>query len=108
ERDGCSLEVTAALRAVGPATVLLIELLFHARQLVALRAIEPGHVRGIRVQLDDVFGSDARGLMQIVDVLRHDARRLARVIEASERLVTAPRFCGAEMFLHRKTPPPGF
>ena len=60
------------------------------------------------MQLDDVFGRDARGLMQIVDVLRHHRRHLAGAIEASQRPMAAPRLGLAELVAHGEAAPPGF
>jgi hypothetical protein len=60
------------------------------------------------VQLHDVFGRNAGGLMQVVDVLSHHARRLACAIERGQRLVAAAGPGATELVLHGEAPPPGF
>ena len=107
ERDRRGLDVAAAGGPRRRAAFRGVETLLDPRQLIARRAIEAGRVGGVAVQFDDVFGSDARGLVQIVDVLRHHAGRLAGPVERSQRTVPAPRLCAAELILHGEAPPPG-
>ena len=77
------------------------------RQLVARAAAEAGRISRVAVQLDNMFGSNARGLVQVVDILSHDAGRLAAPVKAGERAVSAPGFRPTELFLHGEAPPPG-
>src|SRR6185369_12838215 len=51
---------------------------------------------------------DAGALVQVVDVLRHDARRFTNTIKARQREMPAAWSCLTEMLLHREAPPPGF
>ena len=60
------------------------------------------------MQLDDVFGCDARGLMQVVDILRDHRRNLACAIEARERAMPTAWLGIAELIAHGKAPAPGF
>ena len=60
------------------------------------------------MQLDDVFGREARYLMQIVDVLGDDGGNLAGLVERGKRAVTASRLGSGKGRLHRKAPPPCF
>src|SRR5215467_916347 len=46
--------------------------------------------------------------MEVVDVLRHDARCFASTIEARQCEMTAAWPCLAEVFLHREATSPGF
>ena len=59
------------------------------------------------MQLDDVTRGNAGGLMQVVDILRHQAWDLAGAIEAGERAVTAAGLGLGEIFLHDKAAAPG-
>src|SRR5262249_47806168 len=52
-------------------------------------------------------GRDARGLVQVVDVLCHEAGRFAGVLERGERPVATPRLSLGERLIHRKAAPPG-
>ena len=82
--------------------------LAHPDKLVALAAIEAQSEGRVAVQFDDMFRRDARGLMQIVDVLRDDRRHLAGAIEAGERPMAPARLGVAELVVHGEAPPPGF
>src|SRR4051812_24347912 len=46
--------------------------------------------------------------MQVVDVLRDNARHFAGAVKACQRQMPPPRLCAPEMFLHREPAPPGF
>src|SRR5215471_16231084 len=46
--------------------------------------------------------------MQIVDILRNHARRLAGAVETRERKVSATGLGGGKLRLHGKAPPPSF
>ena len=59
------------------------------------------------MQLDDVFGRNARGLVQVVDILSHHAGRFARRDRAKRAPVAPARLRAAELFLHGEAPPPG-
>src|SRR5262249_43996696 len=56
----------------------------------------------------DVLGGDAGRLMKIVNVLRDQARHLARTIETRDRSMTAAGLCTTELIFHGETPAPGF
>ena len=58
------------------------------------------------MQLDDVFGGEARDLMQIVDVLGDDGGDFAGLVERGQRAMTASRLRRGEGRLHRKAAPP--
>src|SRR5439155_899038 len=58
-------------------------------------------------QLDHMRGCNPRALMQIVDVLRHYAGRLAGAIEAGQRQMAATRERRGKMLLHGEAAPPG-
>ena len=58
------------------------------------------------MQLDDVFGRDARGLMEVVDILGDDRTHLAGAIKASESEMPAAGLCLRELLLHGKAPAP--
>jgi hypothetical protein len=60
------------------------------------------------VKLDDVIGREARGLVQIVDVLGDDGGNFAGPVQRGERAVTASGLGCGKCRLHRKSPPPGF
>ena len=104
DRRGLDMAVAGRARRRAPAR---IEEPLDPRQLIARRAIEAGRVGCIAMQLYDVFRSNARGLVQVVDVLSHHAGRLAGAVERSKRLMPAPRLGAAELILHGETPPPG-
>ena len=108
ERDGRSLDVAAAVRAVRSATVARFHPRAHPCELVTLGAVEAQSVGRIAVQFDDVFGRDARGLMQIVDALRDQRRHLAGAIEAGERVVAAPGLRRRQLLVHGEASPPEF
>ena len=97
ERDGRGLDEAAARRAIRRAAVGRVQALAHPRQFVALLAIEAEGVGRVAVQLDDVFGCNARGLMQIIDVLRDHRRHLAGAVEAGQRPMSAPGWAPAEL-----------
>ena len=107
ERHGRGLDVAAA-GAIRRALAVGLEFFAHPGQFVALGAVEADGVGGIAVQFDDILGRDAGGLMQIVDVLRHQRRHLAGAIEAGERPMAAARLRLGETLLHDEAPPPGF
>ena len=96
----------AAAGAIRRVAAVALEPRAHRLDLVADAAVEAGGVGRVAVQLDDVRGGKARGLVQIVDVLRHHRRRLAGPVEAGERPMAAARPGAAEAVLHGETPPP--
>ncbi len=49
--------------------------------------VEAAHASRVAVQLDDLLGRDARPLVQVVDVLGHDAVQESEPIEGSDGLV---------------------
>src|SRR5205085_6837343 len=64
-------------------------------------------VVGVAVHLDDVTGLEAAVLVQIVDVLGDDRRRLAGPVERGERTVPPPRLGRGKGRFHGKASPPG-
>src|ERR1700683_185544 len=100
--------MAAATGTIGRAAVAAFHAGAHPRNLVALFTIEAQSVSGVAVQLDDVFGCDARGLMQVIDVLRHHSGHLSGPIKAYQRPMPSARLGLAELILHREAPPPGF
>src|SRR5712691_10099521 len=90
ERHGRGLDVAAAVGAIGRPAVRFIERAPDPVELIALGAVETGRVRGIAVQLHHAVVRHAGSLVQVVDVLRDDARRLAGAEEARQGAMTAP------------------
>src|SRR5882757_712750 len=84
----------------------LVEALPDPRKIVSMSAANAAGVGGVAVQFDDVFGREARYLMQIVDVLGDDGGNFAGLVERGQRAVTASRLCCGKGRLHRKAPPP--
>src|SRR5262249_42339906 len=76
-------------------------------QLVTLTALETGRVGGVAMQLDDVIRRDAGSLMEIVNVLRNQARHLARAIETRDRSMAAAGLRPTELVLHGEPAAPG-
>ncbi len=58
------------------------------------------------MQFNDIAGQNARGLMQIVDILRDDRGHFARTVQAREREMPATRLRRCKMRVHGETPAP--
>src|SRR4029077_898819 len=101
------LDVAAAIAAIRRALAALDELPAHPGELVALAAAEAHSISVVAVQLDHVFRRYSGALVQIVDVLRDDGRRLASAVEARKRKVSAARPGGGKLRIHGEAPPPG-
>src|SRR3974377_2600681 len=85
-----------------------IEFLAYPEELVPLRAVEACGVSSVAVQFDDVFGGDAGLLMQVGDVLCHQAGHLTGSIERCQRAMAAAGLGTPKTVLHGQAPPPGF
>src|SRR3974377_679962 len=85
-----------------------IEFLAYPEELVPLRAVEACGVSSVAVQFDDVFGGDAGCLMQVVDVLCHQAGHLTGPIERCQRVMAAAGLGTPKTVLHGEAPPPVF
>ena len=106
ERYRRRLDVAAAGGTIWRTAVAGIHPLPHPGQFVALLAIEAQGVGRIAVQLDDMFGCDARVLVQVVDILRDHRRHLAEAIKAGERAMATARLGMTELVAHGEAAPP--
>src|SRR5690606_38147285 len=97
----------ASARAIRRDTAGPVEAFANPVEFIAPLAFEAGGVGRVAVQLDYRIVRNAGILMQVVDVLRDQARRLAGVVQQRQRAMAAPwpRLC--KVVLHRKTPAPG-
>ena len=58
------------------------------------------------MQLDHAFGSKARGLMQVIDVLRDQRGDLAGAMQGGQSLMSTARTCGCKTRFHGEPPAP--
>src|SRR5580700_8352053 len=96
----------AAGRTIGRAAVCGLHPLAHPGQLVAVGAIQARRIGRVAVQFDNMFGRDARSLMEIVYVLGDYARHFAHAVKAGQRPMTSSRLGVAELVAHGEAAPP--
>src|SRR6185503_15085706 len=90
ERDRRRLH-NAAARLARADRAARLELALEFRQFDAQRAAEAARVSRITVQLDDFVLRHARGLVQVVDVLRDDGARFPGSNQLRDRVMAAVR-----------------
>ena len=94
----------SAASAVGGAAAARGKACLHPGEFVALLTLEAECISRVAVQFDDIVGGNAGRLVEIVDVLGYDRRRLAGAIEACDCTMAATGPGCRKLLLQGKPP----